>query len=199
VLNLRGVTRSAAYVIVGIVLWSAVLQSGVHATVAGVLTALFIPLRTPAEGNPAPLRVLEDNLHPWVAYGILPLFAFTNAGIDFSGVRLADVFASVPLGIAAGLFVGKQVGVLAAVVLLVKLGLVRMPQGARWSQVYGVSVLCGIGFTMSLFIGSLAFEHLPEAYATRVRLGVVTGSMASAVLGYLVLRLAPARAPSSGR
>lgn len=187
-LNVRGVTRAAAYVVVGVALWCAVLKSGVHATLAGVLTAMFVPLRSRDDGASSPLRSLEESLHPWVAYGILPLFAFANAGLDFRGIDRGALFAAIPLGVGAGLFVGKQAGVLAAVVVMVKSGLARMPAGARWSQIYGVAVLCGIGFTMSLFIGSLAFENLPPSYAASVRLGVVSGSIASAVVGYLVLR-----------
>ena len=198
VLNVSGVMRSAAYYLVGIALWLAVLKSGVHATLAGVVCALFVPLKSPVASAASPLRALEHDLHPWVAYGILPLFAFANAGVDLAGLSFGSVLEPVPLGIAAGLLVGKQVGIFGTVWLMVKLRWARRPEGARWSHLYGVSILCGIGFTMSFFIGSLAFEGRGESYATAVRVGVLCGSLVSAALGYLLLRfVAPRAAPLS--
>lgn len=188
-LNRFGVTRTAAYILVGVAMWIFVLKSGVHATLAGVLVALTIPLRRRnAQGN-SPARHLEHTLHPWVAFGILPVFAFANAGVSFAGLGLADLFAPVPLGIMLGLFVGKQLGIFTSVWLMIKLGFAKRPAGSTWLALYGVSMLCGIGFTMSLFIGSLAFEHGGFEYAAAVRLGVLSGSLLSAVFGYLALRL----------
>ncbi len=192
-MNRRGVTNVAAYVLVGLVMWASVLKSGVHATLAGVVLAFVIPMRDPDNPGRSPLRQLEHDLHPPVAYAILPLFAFANAGVSFAGVSAASLFAPVPLGIAAGLFLGKQLGVFAAAWLAVRLGLAALPPGVRWSQLYGVALLCGIGFTMSLFIGSLAFEHAPQ-HASGVRLGILLGSLASALAGYLWLRAALGRA-----
>lgn len=190
-LNLRGVTRTGAYVAVGTVMWACMVKSGVHATLAGVLTATCIPLRARDEDGHSPARHLEHTLHPWVAYAILPVFAFANAGVPFAGLTPRDLFGPVPVGIMLGLFVGKQAGVFIATWVTVALGLARLPAGTTWPQVYGVSVLCGIGFTMSLFIGTLAFEHGGFEYATAVRVGVLGGSLLSALLGYAVLRLAP--------
>ncbi len=185
-LNRAGVTRIAPYVLVGTALWVFVLKSGVHATLAGVAIGLAIPLRV-ADGRVAsPLRNLERLLHPWVAYGILPLFAFANAGVSLAGLSLTQLASPVPLGIAAGLFFGKQIGIFGAVLILVRLKLASLPAGANWISVYGVALLCGIGFTMSLFIGTLAFDE--PHYAVDVRLGVILGSILSAGAGYLVLR-----------
>jgi Na+:H+ antiporter, NhaA family len=183
-LNLVGVRAVTPYALVGAALWVCVLKSGVHATLAGVATALAIPLRVPD----APLRRLEHALHPWVAYLILPVFAFANAGVSFAGMGIAVLTQPVTLGIALGLLFGKQIGVFLAVWLAVVCGLGKLPERATWPQLYGVALLCGIGFTMSLFIGGLAFED--AAHAAQVRLGVLGGSLASALLGLLVLRLA---------
>jgi NhaA family Na+:H+ antiporter len=185
-LNLLKVTRIAPYVVVGVLLWVFVLKSGVHATLAGVAIAFAIPLKTKDAQGHAPLHVLEHGLHPWVAFAILPIFAFANAGVSFAGVTVAALAQPLPLGIAAGLFVGKLVGVCGASAVLVRLGLAKLPEGANWRQLTGVSALCGVGFTMSLFIGSLAFEG-PE-YFTPLRLGVIVGSTLSGVTGYLFLR-----------
>jgi NhaA family Na+:H+ antiporter len=189
VMNRRGVTNVAAYVLVGLVMWASVLKSGVHATLAGVALALVIPMRDPRDPERSPLRELEHDLHPPVAYGILPLFAFANAGVSLAGVSWASLLAPVPLGIAAGLFVGKQLGVFAAAWLAVKLRLAALPAGVSWPQLYGVALLCGIGFTMSLFVGSLAFEHAGQEHGASVRLGILLGSLSSAVVGYTVLRV----------
>ena len=189
-LNFRHVTSIALYMIVGIVLWVAVLKSGVHATLAGIILAFFIPLKGDQEGEKSPLARLEHDLHPGVAFLILPIFAFANAGISLHGLSFATLLEPVPLGIAAGLFIGKQVGIFATVWLAVKSGLARLPEGMGWMQLYGVAVLCGIGFTMSLFVSSLAFEQGAMALATNDRLGILAGSLLSALVGYALLRLA---------
>jgi len=188
-LNNKGVARPAVYVMVGIALWVAVLKSGIHATLAGVVLALFIPLKTNRGEGRLLLRDFEQSLHPWVAYGVLPLFAFANAGVSFYGLTLASLLNPVPLGISAGLFIGKPVGVLMATWIAVTTGLAKLPSAASWSEMCGIALVCGVGFTMSFFIGSLAFEGIPD-YGTGVRLGVLTGSLLSAVTGFLVLRFA---------
>ena len=181
----------AAYVLAGVFLWICVLKSGVHATLAGVALGFAVPLRGAREGQEAPLHRLEHSLHPWVAFGILPVFALANSGIPLAGISPASLLLPVPLGIALGLFVGKQLGASVATWLSVRLGLGTLPAGASWLQMYGVCVLAGVGFTMSLFIGTLAFAD--EGQLAAVRLGVLTGSLLSAVLGYIVLYVAGAR------
>lgn len=189
-MNRRGVLALAPYLLVGVVLWAAVLKSGVHATLAGVLIALFIPFKKlPGEGK-TQLEKLEHDLHPAVVYGILPLFAFANTGISFDGLSVQSLFHPVPLGIAAGLFFGNQLGVFGFAWVAIKLGLAELPKGANWLQLYGVALLCGIGFTMSLFISSLAFEQGGPGVAIDDRLGILIGSMVSAILGYVTLRFA---------
>ena len=188
ILNLRGVTSTAPYVLLGIVLWVMVLKSGVHATLAGVVTALAIPLIKGERSDHTLLEELEHALHPWVAYGILPLFAFANAGVSFAGMGLASLSEPVTLGISLGLFLGKQIGIFGIIWLTVALGLAAMPKDTTWHQLYGVATVAGIGFTMSLFIGSLAFPHGDRD--AQIRIGVLTGSLASAALGYLLLRFA---------
>lgn len=196
IMNLRGVTRIAPYILIGVIVWVAVLKSGVHATLAGVLLALAVPLRaTDSEGH-SPLRHLEHILHPWVAFLVLPVFAFANAGVNFSGMSFSSLLEPLPLGIALGLFVGKQIGVFGFSFLMIKTGLAKMPEGANWGMLYGVSLLCGIGFTMSLFIGGLAFDD--AAHATAIRLGVLAGSLVSGTLGYFVIKLAIARRKNPG-
>jgi len=185
--NFWGVTSKTSYAAVGVVLWLAVLKSGVHATVAGVILAMFIPLRENGSNEGSPLRELEHDLHSTVSYGILPLFAFANAGISLAGVRLASLLDPLPLGIAVGLFFGKQIGVFLFSFLAIKLGLARLPASVGWMAFYGASVLCGIGFTMSLFIGSLAFEPGLLGESVDERLGIIGGSLISAIVGYLVL------------
>ncbi len=184
-MNVRGI---APYVLVGIALWVFVLKSGVHATLAGVVLAFAIPVTRPegTVGGKSTLERLEHKLAPWVAYAIMPLFAFANAGVSLKGLSVESFLAPLPLGILLGLFFGKQFGVFAAVWLTVKAGWARLPQGATWVQVYGVACLAGIGFTMSLFIGTLAFEG--QAESAGVRLGVLAGSVMSALLGYGLLR-----------
>ena len=185
--NVFGVVRLAAYVMVGLAVWVCVVKSGVHATLAGVAVALFIPLKAKTEDDRSPLEHLEHTLHPWVAFAILPFFAFANAGVSLEGLTPASLFTPVPLGIAAGLFIGKQVGVFGFTYGAVRLGLARRPEGVTWLHVSGLALLTGIGFTMSLFIGTLAFDDM--AHATGVRLGVLLGSLLSAVGGYVLLRL----------
>ena len=188
-MNWRRVSSVSPYIMVGVIMWVAVLKSGVHATLAGVALAAFIPMRDAQDPNRSPLRELEHDLHSVVAFGVLPLFAFVNAGISFSGVGVSDLLHTVPLGIAAGLFVGKQVGIFALCFIAIKTGLARLPEGAGWGGLYGVSILCGVGFTMSLFVSSLAFEGI--AMETKLlfdeRLGIILGSLLSGVMGYLVL------------
>ena len=186
-LNWRGVTSATPYMLVGAILWVAVLKSGIHATLAGIVLAMFIPLRTTNEGKEPLLIRLEHDLHATVAFIILPVFAFANAGINLSGFKLVDLAAPVPMGIALGLVVGKQVGIFSIVWLAVKVGLAKLPENVSWMQMYGLSVLCGIGFTMSLFISSLAFEQAGGEYAMNERLGIIFGSLVSAVLGYVIL------------
>ncbi len=192
-LNIRNTTSIATYLIVGIVLWIAVLKSGVHATLAGIVLAFFIPLRGSKSTENSPLIRLEHDLHPSVAFIILPVFAFANAGISLTGLSFSSLLEPVPLGIAAGLFIGKQVGIFGSVWAAVKLGVARLPEGMGWMHLYGVSVLCGIGFTMSLFISSLAFEQGGMAYASNDRLGILIGSILAAVVGYIVLYFATRR------
>ncbi len=185
----RRVSSISAYVVVGVVMWAAVLKSGVHATLAGVALAAFIPMRDPDDPGHSPLRELEHDLHQVVAFAVLPLFAFANAGISLAGVGIGDLLHPVPLGIAAGLFVGKQIGVFALCALAIKLGLARLPEGAGWGALYGTSMLAGVGFTMSLFIGGLAFENVPLDMKMLFdeRLGIIIGSLLSGVGGYLLL------------
>ncbi len=198
-LNRMRVSHQAAYFIVGMVVWAAVLKSGVHATLAGFAVAWFIPLKVNnAYGKPM-LRQLEHDLHPWVTLLILPVFAFANAGVSLVGVSLETLTHPLTLGIALGLFVGKQLGVFGFSWVAIKLGIARMPEGANWMQLYAVSLLCGIGFTMSLFVGSLAFEGQGAAYNDAVKLGVLMGSLVSAVLGsWLIVRMgASDRSPAA--
>ncbi|MGR3837532.1 MAG: Na+/H+ antiporter NhaA [Cognatishimia sp.] len=183
-LNRMGVHRTAPYLIIGIFMWVFVLKSGVHATLAGVLIALTIPMKE-KDGDKSLLYKMEHALHPWVAYLILPVFAFANAGVNLQGLSLESLTQPLTLGIAAGLFVGKQIGVLGATWISVKSGLARLPEGVGWAQVYGVACLTGIGFTMSLFIGSLAFGAADTMNAVRV--GVICGSILSGLLGFAVL------------
>ncbi|MBV1807457.1 Na+/H+ antiporter NhaA [Pseudomonas viridiflava] len=187
-MNRSGVSRLAPYLLVGLVLWICVLKSGVHATLAGVVLAFCIPLRTSSKASP--LLTLEHGLHPWVAYGILPLFAFANAGVSLAGVTMESFTHPVPLGIAAGLLLGKTLGVFGLTWLAVKTRMASLPKEANWGHVLGVSILCGIGFTMSLFVGSLAFEPGVSAYAGEDRMGILTGSILSAIIGYGVMVLA---------
>ena len=187
-LNRSGVKSIGPYVLLGVIMWVCVLKSGVHATLAGVLTALAVPMRGETDKSPSPLMKLEHGLHPWVAFFIVPVFAFANAGVSLSGISVESILSPLPLGIAVGLFVGKQVGVFGLAFLAVKVGFAKLPQGANWAQIYGISCLTGIGFTMSLFIGTLAFDDV--TLMNDVRLGVLLGSLASAMVGVTVLLLA---------
>jgi NhaA family Na+:H+ antiporter len=193
-LNRFGVRQLAWYVLVGIVLWVFVLKSGVHATLAGVALALAIPYAPAAE---SPLLRIEHALQPWVAFGILPLFGFVNAGLSFADLSVSDFFRPIPLGIAAGLFVGKQLGVFAAITLVVRRGWAVLPEDASWRTLYGTCVLTGIGFTMSLFIGTLAFGQSP--YESAMRLGVLAGSVLSGIVGVAVLSVSAARSTAEAR
>ncbi len=188
-LNRKGVLGLAPYMLVGLVLWAAVLKSGVHATLAGVLTAFFIPFKKMPGESHTQLEKMEHDLHPAVAYGILPIFAFANAGIPFDGIGAESFLHPIPLGIATGLFFGNQLGIFGFSWIAIKLGISKLPQDVSWIQLYGVAALCGIGFTMSLFVGSLAFEQGGPDYAVDERLGILIGSIISGIFGYVVLRL----------
>jgi NhaA family Na+:H+ antiporter len=185
-LNRMGIMRITPYALIGLFVWACVLKSGVHATLAGVITALAIPLKAKDPANSSPLHRAEHGLHIWVAFLILPLFAFANAGVSLSGITFGDLLAPLPIGIALGLFLGKQIGVFSFAWIAVKLGLAKLPSGANWCQVYSIACLTGVGFTMSLFIGTLAFEG--DETLNAVRLGVLMGSIASGVLGFVLLR-----------
>lgn len=189
-LNLAGVRNIGAYLLVGIVVWIAVLKSGVHATLAGVAVAMFIPATassSSAHGH-APLETLEHALKPWVIYAIVPVFAFANAGVALTGIEWSTFPGAVALGIAAGLVAGKTIGVFAVSWLTVKMGVAELPEGVSWPMLLGMALLCGIGFTMSLFIGTLAFEQNMGTYAAALRIGVLGGSLCAGVLGMLLLR-----------
>ena len=192
-MNRLGVKSLALYLVAFLILWYAMLLSGVHATIAGVLAAMAIPFeRTPGapDSEASPLHRLEHGLHPWVAFAIVPLFGFANAGVDIRGIGPEQMFAPLPLGIAAGLFLGKQLGIFGSVWLAVKLGIAGRLRGATWLQVYAVAMLCGIGFTMSLFIGGLAFPG-DAALVEEAKIGILMGSLVAALSGFALLRLAP--------
>jgi NhaA family Na+:H+ antiporter len=188
-MNQRGVVKKAAYIIVGAVLWVSVLKSGVHATLAGVALAFTIPLKSrDKEGNEFSIsKSIEEDLHFWVAFFVLPMFAFVNAGVDLRQVSLENMLGPVPLGIMAGLFLGKQIGVFGFSFIAIKLKLATLPKNSTWLQLYGVSVLTGIGFTMSLFVDSLAFKD-DALYEYADRLAILSASFLSGVVGYLILR-----------
>ncbi len=184
------VEAKSLFILVGVIMWTAMLKSGVHATLAGVVLAMFIPMRSHTDPEYSPLKDMEHDLHSVVAYFILPVFAFANAGINLSGMTMDQVLHGVPLGVALGLFVGKQVGVFAFCGAGIKLGMAQLPQGMNWKALYGTAAMTGIGFTMSLFIGSLAFEATGVDRLFDERIGIIAGSLASGVLGYLVLKAA---------
>jgi Na+:H+ antiporter, NhaA family len=188
-LNLRGVSHRAAYMLIGVFIWVCVLKSGIHATLAGVITGLAIPLRM-ADGS-SPARDLEHDLHPWIAFGVLPVFAFANAGVRLTGIALGDLLHPIQIGTALGLLVGKQAGVIGSIWAATRIGLAARPEETDWLQLYGLALLTGIGFTMSLFIGTLAFPA--EAYDADVRIAVLLASVTSAICGYLVLRIGSRR------
>ena len=187
-LNRFKVQRVDVYILVGLIMWVCVLKSGVHATLAGVITALAIPMRD--QQGQSPLLKLEHGLHPWVAFLVLPVFAFSNAGVYLGDVTLSTLLSPIPLGIGLGLVLGKAIGVFGMAWLLIKSGKVKPPANATTLQLFGVSILCGIGFTMSLFIGGLAFQGLAENYVTELKIGVLGGSMIAGLLGTTVLMLA---------
>ncbi|HBC2125694.1 TPA: Na+/H+ antiporter NhaA, partial [Vibrio cholerae] len=187
-LNAKHVTKLSIYLVAGLILWIAVLKSGVHATLAGVVIGFAIPLKG-NKGEHSPLKHLEHALHPYVAFAILPVFAFANAGISLQGVSLAGLTSMLPLGVALGLFLGKPLGIFSFSWAAVKLGVAKLPEGINFKHIFAVSVLCGIGFTMSIFISSLAFGQANEAYDTYARLGILMGSTTAALLGYSLLRL----------
>ncbi|MBY7831435.1 Na+/H+ antiporter NhaA [Vibrio fluvialis] len=187
-LNAKHVTKLSAYLIVGLILWVAVLKSGVHATLAGVVIGFAIPLKG-NKGEHSPLKHLEHALHPYVAFGILPLFAFANAGISLEGVSFSSLASTLPLGVALGLLIGKPLGIFSFSVIAVKAGIAKLPEGINFKHIFAVSVLCGIGFTMSIFISSLAFGSANVDYDTYARLGILMGSTTAAILGYVLLRL----------
>lgn len=197
IMNRLGVTQLTGYILLGIVLWIALLKSGVHATLAGVLIAFCVPMRD--AGGKSPLRSLEHDLHGPVAFAILPVFAFANAGLSLQTMALADLVHPVTLGVTLGLLLGKPAGILAFVALAVLLRVADLPRGVNWKHIFGVACACGIGFTMSLFIAGLAFEHGGGDYFVGDRLGILLGSVLSAVIAYLVLQLSLPRAAPAGK
>ena len=199
-LNNRNWVSHSSYMMVGIVLWIALLKSGVHATLAGVILAAFIPMRSRTDPDVSPLKILEHDLHTVVAFVILPVFAFANSGVMLSGITAEQALHGVPVGVALGLFLGKQIGIFALCWLFIKMKVAALPKGMSWAGLYGASTLCGIGFTMSLFIGSLAFGETDLHAMFDERLGIIVGSLLSGVLGYAILRysLPPADRPEEG-
>ncbi len=188
VFNKKNVISKSPYILIGTIMWIATLKSGVHATLAGIVLAMFIPLRCKENPSISPLKSLEHDLHSVVAFFVLPVFAFANAGISLKNVGMEQLLHDVPIGIALGLFIGKQVGIMGLCWIFIKLGLAKMPSGMSWFSLYGASALCGIGFTMSLFIGSLAFEETGVNLLFDERLGIIIGSFTSGILGYIILR-----------
>jgi len=188
ILNKRGIVAKSPYILVGIIMWVATLKSGVHATLAGVILAMFIPIKGKESDSPSPLKTLEHDLHTIVAFFVLPVFAFMNAGLNLSGISVEQLTHPVPIGIALGLFIGKQIGIFGLCYIAIKLKITQLPKGMSFSSLYGTSLLCGIGFTMSLFIGSLAFEETGVNLLFDERLGIIIGSLASGILGYIVLK-----------
>lgn len=187
IMNALNVRRTGLYILVGLVLWTAVLKSGVHATIAGVILGFFIPLSK--EEGVSPSRQLEHVLHPWVGWLILPLFAFANAGVPLQGVTLSGLASMLPLGIIAGLLIGKPLGITLFTWLALRLKLAKLPHGTAFNQIMAIGVLCGIGFTMSIFITNLAFDGIDPELVDWAKLGILTGSLLSAVIGYLLLRV----------
>jgi Na+:H+ antiporter, NhaA family len=198
VMNRLGVVRLLPYLTLGIVLWFFVLRSGVHATIAGVMLAGTIPLHAtpgrPDDMDGSPLHHLEHGLHNWVAFLIIPVFGLANAGVSFAGLTQGALLDPLMLGITVGLFVGKLVGVFSSAALTIRLRLAELPMGASWPQLFGVSLLCGIGFTMSLFIGLLAFAHNPQLQE-EVKIGILGGSLMAGLVGWAILRTMPRRIP----
>lgn len=188
VMNIRGTVSKSAYIFIGIIMWVSMLKSGVHATLAGVLLAMFIPLKSNRAPSHSPLKDLEHDLHTVVAFLVLPVFAFANSGVSLAGLTAEQLLHSVPLGVALGLIVGKQVGIFGLCWFAVRAGMATLPSGMTYRTLYGVSALCGIGFTMSLFVGSLAFEEAGVNKIFDERLGIIFGSLVSGFIGYLVLK-----------
>jgi NhaA family Na+:H+ antiporter len=188
-LNRRHSTNTMPFVVVGVIIWIATLKSGVHATLAGVLVAMFIPMKSSENPAYSPLKRMEHDLHPIVAFFVLPVFAFANAGLNLEGITMNQVLHDVPIGIALGLFLGKQMGVFGFCWLFIKMKLTELPSTMTWSTLYGTAALCGIGFTMSLFIGSLAFQESGVNRMFDERLGIIIGSILSGILGYLILKM----------
>lgn len=188
-LNRKNITSVLPYLLLGVLLWVALLDSGVHATLAGVVTALFVPLRSKKDAEHSPLHVLEHKLSPWVGFAIVPLFGFANAGVPFTGMSPASLMEPLTLGIALGLLLGKPIGIFTTLFLSIRFGLSPMPFGVTYRQLFAMSILCGIGFTMSLFIGGLAFDGGDQQAA--IRLGVLAGSITAAVTGFALLRRCP--------
>ena len=186
-LNRLRVTTTMTYILIGIALWFCVLKSGVHATLSGIVLAFTIPIRDRKNPQISPLRNLEHTLHPWITFGVLPMFAFANAGVSLMHVRIENLFNHITLGIALGLFLGKQIGIWSACWLGIKTGWANMPCGGNWYSLYGISLVAGIGFTMSVFIGALAFGDIGQQHLAIVRLGVIIGSSLSGIFGYLIL------------
>ncbi|KGM27199.1 Na+/H+ antiporter NhaA [Photorhabdus aegyptia] len=186
-MNWRGVGKISAYMVIGAILWVCILKSGIHATLAGVIVGFLIPLRS--RNGHSPSESLEHGLHPWVAYLILPLFAFANAGVVLNGVTLSGLTDRLPLGIAVALFIGKPLGIFLFSYISIKIGFAKLPQQINLKQIFAVSVLCGIGFTMSIFISGLAFEGVDESFSIYSRLGILMGSTIAAFMGYGLLRM----------
>lgn len=186
-LNTLGVRKTAVYIFIGIFIWLAVLKSGVHATLAGVMIGFLIPHKDTPEGQKSPLLKLEHGLHYWVAFFVMPIFAFANAGVNMSGMSLDIILDPVPVGIFLGLVVGKQIGIFAFAWLLIKSGFAKLPKGVRWRDLYGACIVAGIGFTMSLFIGGLAFDS--QLMKVETRIGVLGGSIVSGIMGYIWLHI----------
>lgn len=186
-INRKGVSSKSLYITIGIIMWIALLKSGVHATLAGVILALFIPMHSDSQEDPSPLKTMEHDLHPTVAFFILPFFAFCNAGLSLGNIGIEQILHPIPFGIALGLFFGKQIGVFGFCWIAIKMKIAKFPQDMDMTSLYGVSALCGIGFTMSLFVGSLAFEETGLNTVFDERLGIILGSLASGAVGYLIL------------
>ncbi|WP_136679862.1 Na+/H+ antiporter NhaA [Neptunomonas sp. XY-337] len=195
-LNRFNVISKSPYMLIGIIMWIATLKSGVHATLAGVVLAMFIPMRSKADPEYSPVRGLEHDLHSVVAFFILPVFAFANAGLNLKGITTEQLFHGVPVGIALGLFVGKQLGIFGFCWLFIKMGVASLPKGMTWVGLYGTAALCGIGFTMSLFIGSLAFGDVADKMFDE-RLGIIFGSICSGIVGYLILNASLKKNPDA--
>jgi len=196
-LNKRNIIATSPYIFIGAIMWVATIKSGVHATLAGVLLAMFIPMRCKTDENFSPLKNLEHDLHAAVVFFILPMFAFANAGIDFSNVGVDELLHDVSVGITLGLFFGKQFGIFGICWLFIKLKIASLPQGMDWTRLYGTAALCGIGFTMSLFVGSLAFEETGVNLLFDERLGIILGSLISGLAGYFILRMSLDKESSS--